>query len=34
MAMKRGRFGEFTACSNYPKCKYIKQKTPGRPLPE
>lgn len=21
----KGRFGEFTACSGYPKCKYIKQ---------
>ena len=28
--MKRfGRFGEFISCSNYPKCKYIKQETTG-----
>ena len=29
LAMKEGRFGEFIACSNYPKCKYIKPKTVG-----
>src|SRR2546428_1545988 len=29
MAVKEGRFGEFIACSNYPKCKYIKPKTVG-----
>ena len=23
-----GRFGEFTACSGYPKCHYIKKKEP------
>ena len=27
--LKHGRFGEFTACSNYPNCKYVKQKTTG-----
>ena len=27
------RFGEFTACSNYPKCKFVKQKTIGVPCP-
>ncbi len=25
MVIKRGRFGEFEACSNYPECKYIKK---------
>ena len=29
-----GRFGEFTACSNYPTCKYVKQKTIGVKCPE
>jgi len=29
LAIKHGRFGEFTACSNYPTCKYIKLKTTG-----
>jgi DNA topoisomerase I len=29
LVIKQGRFGEFTACSNYPKCKYVKQKTTG-----
>ena len=32
--MKYGRFGEFTACSNYPTCKYVKQKTIGVKCPE
>ena len=34
LALKEGRFGEFTACSNYPKCKYIKPKTVGVPCPK
>jgi len=34
LAIKQGRFGEFTACSNYPKCKYIKMKETGVPCPE
>ena len=29
LALKHGRFGEFTSCSNYPDCKYIKLKTTG-----
>jgi DNA topoisomerase I len=29
LVIKQGRFGEFTACSNYPNCKYVKQKTTG-----
>lgn len=33
--MKRnGRYGEFTACSSYPKCKYIKPNTLGIKCPE
>ena len=24
LVIRNGRYGEFTACSNYPKCKYIK----------
>ena len=24
LVKRRGRYGEFTACSNYPECKYIK----------
>ena len=24
LVIRKSRFGEFTACSNYPKCKYIK----------
>ena len=28
-SLKQGRFGEFTACSNYPACKYVKQKSTG-----
>jgi len=34
LALKEGRFGEFVACSNYPKCKYIKPKTVGVPCPK
>ena len=25
LVKRKGKFGEFTACSNYPKCKYIKR---------
>jgi len=25
LVIRKGKFGEFTACSNYPKCKYIKK---------
>lgn len=25
LVIRKGRYGEFTACSNYPNCKYIKQ---------
>jgi DNA topoisomerase-1 len=34
LAMKHGRFGEFTACSNYPTCKYIKLKSTGVHCPK
>jgi DNA topoisomerase-1 len=34
LVVKDGRFGEFTSCSNYPKCKYIKPKTVGVPCPK
>ena len=27
MLVRNGRFGEFYACSNYPKCSFTKQKT-------
>ena len=33
LAIKQGRYGEFTACSNYPKCRYVKMKETGRELP-
>jgi DNA topoisomerase-1 len=29
LVLKQGRFGEFTACTGYPTCKYIKHKTTG-----
>jgi DNA topoisomerase-1 len=29
LVVKQGRFGEFTACTGYPECKYVKQKTTG-----
>ncbi len=33
LALKDGRFGEFTACSAYPECKYIKLKEVGLDCP-
>ena len=29
LVVKQGRFGEFTACTGYPECKYVKQKLTG-----
>ena len=29
LAIKHGRYGEYTACSRYPGCKYIKLKSTG-----
>jgi DNA topoisomerase-1 len=34
LVIKHGRFGQFTACSNYPNCKYVKRQTLGIPCPE
>ena len=34
LVVKQGRFGEFTACSNYPKCRYIKLKSMGVACPK
>ncbi len=34
LALKHGRYGPFTACSNYPQCKYVKRQTLGIPCPE
>ncbi|MFB3903369.1 MAG: type I DNA topoisomerase [Acidobacteriota bacterium] len=34
LVIKHGRFGEFTACSRYPECKYIKRETTGVQCPE
>ncbi len=31
---KHGRYGAFVACSNYPKCKYIKKETLDAPCPK
>ena len=34
MVMKKGRYGAFLACSNYPECKYIKSNKPKEePIP-
>ena len=33
LVIKHGRFGEFTACSNYPKCRYVKLKSTGVACP-
>ena len=34
LALKQGRFGEFTACSSYPKCRYVKMKETGVTCPQ
>ena len=34
LAIKHGRFGEFTACSTYPKCRFVKMKETGVTCPE
>jgi DNA topoisomerase-1 len=34
LVVKQGRFGEFTACTNYPTCKYIKHKSTGVACPK
>ncbi len=34
LVLKHGRYGEFTACSNYPSCKYVKQKSTGVRCPK
>jgi DNA topoisomerase-1 len=34
LVIKHGRYGKFTACSNYPNCKYVKRETLGIPCPE
>lgn len=34
LAQKQGRYGEFTACSNYPKCRFVKMKETGVTCPE
>ena len=33
MMIRHGRFGEFTACSGYPDCKYVKQNFIGVKCP-
>jgi len=33
LVIKQGRFGEFTACTNYPECKYVKLKPTGVTCP-
>jgi DNA topoisomerase-1 len=34
LAVKQGRYGEFTACSAYPKCRFVKMKETGVTCPE
>ena len=34
LVIKQGRFGEFTACTSYPECKYVKHKTTGVMCPK
>ncbi len=34
LVVKQGRFGEFTACTGYPDCRYIKHKSTGVVCPK
>ena len=34
LAVKQGRFGEYTGCSTYPDCRYVKLEEIGVPCPE
>ena len=34
LVVKQGRFGEFTACTKYPECKYVKHKSIGVACPK
>jgi DNA topoisomerase-1 len=34
LVVKQGRYGEFTACTSYPECKYVKHKTTGVKCPK
>jgi len=34
LVIKQGRYGEFTACTGYPECKYVKQKLTGAKCPK
>jgi DNA topoisomerase-1 len=34
LVLKQGRYGEFTACSNYPDCRYVKMKETGVTCPQ
>jgi DNA topoisomerase-1 len=34
LVVKQGRFGEFTACTGYPECKYVKLKSTGVVCPK
>jgi DNA topoisomerase-1 len=34
LVRKHGRYGEFVACGNYPKCRYVQQKTTGVKCPK
>lgn len=32
LVIRKGKFGKFTACSNYPECKYIKKEEKEEPI--
>jgi DNA topoisomerase I len=34
LVLKQGRFGEFTACTGYPECKFVKLKSTGVVCPK
>ena len=32
LVIRKGKFGEFIACSNYPECKHIKKEEKDAPV--
>jgi DNA topoisomerase-1 len=33
LVIRQGRYGEFTACSGYPECTYVKREAAAQPVP-
>jgi DNA topoisomerase-1 len=33
LVQRKGKYGYFTGCANYPKCKYVERKAKSKPQP-